>query len=67
MQKPNAMTELSHEMLAAAFSGQAIGLNLLLAEMHALSEVMPGALAQAAALPKPVAAAEEADFDNMPV
>ena len=52
MQKPNAMTELSHEMLAAAFSGQAIGLNLLLAEMHALSEVMPGALAQAAALPK---------------
>ena len=67
MLKPNAMTELSHEMLAATLSGHAIGLTLLLAEMRALSEVMPGALAQGSALPKPVAAAEEADFDNMPV
>ena len=67
MPKNNPMTELSQEMLAAALSGQAMGLSLLLAEMRALSEVMPGALAQMPALTAHVDAAEEADFDNMPV
>lgn len=67
MPKNNPMTELSHEMLAATLSGQAMGLSLLLAEMQALREVMPGALAEMPALPARVGAAEEADFDNMPV
>ena len=64
MPKNKPMTELGHEMLAATLSGQAMGLSLLLAEMRALREVMPGALAQ---MPAHVEAAEEADFDNMPV
>lgn len=67
MPKNNPMTEMTGEILAATLSGQAMGLNLLLAEMQALSEVLPGALGQIPALPEHIGAAEEADFDNMPV
>ncbi|MDZ4309614.1 MAG: hypothetical protein U1A24_03515 [Cypionkella sp.] len=67
MPKKDPLAELSQEMLAATLSGQAMGLNLLLAEMRALSEVLPGALAQSAAVSERVGPAEEADFDNMPV
>ena len=67
MPKNSPLSALTTEMLAATLSGQAMGLNLLLAEMRALSEVLPGALAQMPAQSEPVGAAEEADFDNMPV
>lgn len=67
MPKTNPMTDMTGEILAATLSAQAAGMELLLAEMRALSEVLPGALGQMSSLPEPVGAAEEADFDNMPV
>ncbi len=67
MPKNNPMTEMTGEIVAATLSAQTVGLNLLLAEMRALSEVLPGALGQMPALPAHVEAAEETDFDNMPV
>ncbi|MEO5613900.1 MAG: hypothetical protein ABIR04_03100 [Cypionkella sp.] len=67
MPKNNPLTEVTGEILAATLSAQAAGMDLLLAEMRALSEVLPGSLGQVPALPAHVAAAEEADFDNMPV
>lgn len=67
MPKNNPMTDMTGELLAATLSAQAAGMELLLAEMRALSEVLPGALGQVPALPAHVDAAEEADFDNMPV
>ena len=67
MPKNNPMTEMTGEILAATLSAQAVGMDLLLAEMRALSEVLPGALGQMPALPEHIGAAEEADFDNMPV
>ena len=66
-QRPKAMAEMTGEMLATTLSAQARGLNLLLAEMRALSEVLPGALAQPPGQRAHVDAANEADFDNMPV
>lgn len=67
MPKNNPMTEMTGELLAATLSAQAAGMDLLLAEMRALSEVLPGALGQVPAQPAHVGAAEESDFDNMPV
>lgn len=73
MPKNTSLTKMTTDMLASALSAQAVGMELLLAEMRALSEVMPGcltlpgALTQMPALAKHVAAAEDADFDNMPV
>jgi hypothetical protein len=67
MPKNNPMTEMTGEILAATLSAQAVGMDLLLAEMRALSEVLPGALGQMPELPEHIEATEEADFDNMPV
>jgi len=65
--KATAMNILPTEMLAVTLSAQSIGLSLLLAEMRALSEMMPGAVAHMPAGAARVAAAEDTDFDNMPV
>lgn len=70
-----AMARMAGQMTAAAAAGQAVGLNVLLAEMQALAGVMPGVMT----LPDPAEAAPdeaeerrqqaetEANFDNMPV
>ena len=70
-----AMARMAGQMTAAAAAGQAVGLNVLLAEMQALAGVMPGVMT----LPDPAQAAPdeaeerrqqaetEANFDNMPV
>lgn len=67
MPKTDPMTEMTNEFLAATLSGQALGLNLLLAEMRALGDVLPGVSMQMPVQPQHVSADEEADFDNMPV
>jgi hypothetical protein len=67
MPKTEGMAEMTAEMVANTLLLQARGLNLLLAEMQALNEVLPGALAQPAGRRVHVDAANEADFDNMPV
>lgn len=67
MPKTDAVMELSTEVLAATLSVQSLGLNLLLAEMRALSEVLPGAIGLVPARPEHIGAAEESNFDNMPV
>lgn len=70
-----AMARMAGQMTAAAAAGQAVGLNVLLAEMQALAGVMPGVMT----LPDPAKGAvdeaeerrqqaeTEANFDNMPV
>ncbi|MBE0555143.1 MAG: hypothetical protein IH625_15785 [Rhodobacteraceae bacterium] len=70
-----AMARMAGQMTAAAAAGQAVGLNVLLAEMQALAGVMPGVMT----LPDPAQGAPdeaeerrqqaetEANFDNMPV
>ena len=65
--KAHVINTLPNDMLAATLSAQSMGLNLLLAEMRALSEVMPGVVTGKPLRSAHVAAAEEADFDNMPV
>lgn len=58
------MAKVAGEVTAAAIAGQAAGLGLLLAELQALAQMMPGS-------PAPIAgrdqATVEAGFDNMPV
>lgn len=60
------MTNLAGEMAEVAAAGQAVGLQILAAEMEALSQVIPGL---AGAQPDHAAtdAEIEANFDNMPV
>lgn len=65
--KAHAIHDLPNDMLTAALSAQSMGLTLLLAEMRALSEVMPGVMAGKPLVSAHVEATEEADFDNMPV
>lgn len=67
MPKTDGMAEMTAEMVANTLSLQARGLDMLLAEMRALSEVLPGALAQPVGRAQHVDATNEADFDNMPV
>lgn len=64
-----AMAQLAGEVAELAIAGQAIGVQLLLAEMHALQQVMPGTLATASAPDSAQEPVEESDdaFDNMPV
>lgn len=60
------VTQLAAEMVEAAVTAPTIGLKVLLAEMQALSHVIPGGQET----PEQRAeheAAVEADFDNMPV
>ncbi len=59
-----AMAKAAGEVTAAAIAGQAAGLGLLLAEMQALAQMMPGS---PASVPERDQAEVEADFDNMPV
>lgn len=59
-----AMAKVAGEVTAAAIAGQAAGLGLLLAEMQALAQMLPGGTAP---LPERDQAEVEADFDNMPV
>lgn len=62
----DTMAHLAGEISEAVMMGQASGLRLLLAEMQALTQVMPGrALTEAERLATD--AEVEADFDNMPV
>lgn len=58
------MAALAGEMTEAAIAGQAVGLQILMAEMQALAQVMPGADLHHHT---PTQAEVEADFDNMPV
>lgn len=64
------LVELTGEMTGLALAEQAMGLKLLLAEMQALTTLMPGA---AAASPDGTLEAArneeqiESDFDNMPI
>ena len=65
----NALNDMAHlvgEMTEAAYAGQAVGLQLLAAEMQALSQLMPG-MAGLAPGHLQSEAEVEADFDNMPV
>jgi hypothetical protein len=62
----DALAALAAEMTEAAVIGQSLGLRVLLAEMQALTEGMPGSALirrQPTAAPHDI----EADFDNMPV
>lgn len=61
------MAHLAGEMTEAALAGQAMGLQVLAAEMQALAQIMPVASAFAAPHHSPSQAEVEADFDNMPV
>lgn len=67
MPKTNSMAEMTSEMLAVTLQAQSKGLDLLLSEMRALSEVMPGGLMPTLVPTEAVAETDEADFDNMPV
>lgn len=58
------MAAFAGEMTEAAVAGQAAGLRLLMAEMQALAQVLPGAEGHHHS---PTQAEVEADFDNMPV
>ncbi len=57
------MAALTGEMTDLAFAEQAIGLQVLLAEMQALSTLLPGAAPDPARDPEQI----ESDFDNMPI
>ena len=61
--------KLAGDLTDAAMTGQGAGLNLLQAEMQALSRLMPGAAQPPRSDAERLAAeaAIEADFDNMPV
>lgn len=67
------MAELASQAADAAAKGSAAGLALLLAEMNALSQMMPGlgrpalTSADTEAQARRVEAEVEAGFDNMPV
>ncbi|MDB5657728.1 MAG: hypothetical protein JWS10_343 [Cypionkella sp.] len=67
MSKTNPIVELTDELLMTTKSARTLGLNLLLAEIQALSVVLPGALAHLPMRSELFAATDEADFDNMPV
>jgi len=61
------MVHLAEEMTEAAVAGQAVGLQILAAEMQALTQIMPG-MTQALQAHVPQSDTEiEAEFDNMPV
>lgn len=68
----DTLAQVAGQITSATMAGQEAGLHMLLAEMQALSVMLPGA----ALLPQPPKtdaeraaeeAATEADFDNMPV
>lgn len=61
------MAELAGQMVETVVAGQTLGLKVLLAEMQALTEVIPGADKETEADRLKHDAAVEADFDNMPV
>lgn len=70
------ISSLANQMAQAAALGSTAGLNLLLAEMNALSAMMPGMSAaktsgctceEQEARARAVEAEVEAGFDNMPV
>jgi hypothetical protein len=67
MTDKTSIADLANEMVEAAVSGQTAGLRVLLAEMQALTQVMPGAGHETAAERLAHEAEVEADFDNMPV
>ncbi len=60
------MTDLAGEMAEVAAAGQAVGLQILAAELEALGQVIPG-LAVAEPGHRATDAEIEANFDNMPV
>ncbi len=62
----DAMAHLAGEMGQAVVLGQVTGLRLLLAEMQALTQVLPGR-ALTGVEQRTTDAEIEADFDNMPV
>ena len=59
------MTQLVDEMTHVVVAGQAAGLEILAAEMQALTHLMPGLAAAPGTGPSD--AEIEAEFDNMPV
>jgi len=66
MTEKTNLEQLTSEMVEAAVTAPAVGLKVLLAEMQALSHVIPAGQET----PEQRAAHEaavEADFDNMPV
>lgn len=63
----NPLSHLVQDMAAATVFGQSAGLTVLLAEMQALSKLMPGAVAHDAQAELQHDAEVEAEFDNMPV
>jgi hypothetical protein len=64
--RPNDVLQAKAEFVASGLDFQAQALTLLLAEMRALSVVLPGATHPAVARIE-TDAEIEADFDNMPV
>lgn len=67
MMTAHVMNSVSSEVLTATLSAQSAALSLLLAEMRALSAVMPGVVAPIALPTAQTLTADEAQFDNMPV
>lgn len=63
----NPVAHLAQDMAGAAVAGQMAGLALLLAEMQALTHLMPGSVQHDAAETLRHEAEVEAEFDNMPV
>jgi hypothetical protein len=63
----NPLSHLVQDMTAATVFGQSAGLTMLLAEMQALSRLMPGAVPHDAQAELRHDAEVEAEFDNMPV
>ena len=60
--KPTDLIQVEADLLAVGIELQHQGLDLLLAEMRALSALLPGE-----STPLPADAEVEAGFDNMPV
>jgi|LakWasMe82_HOW10_FD_contig_21_823817_length_638_multi_5_in_0_out_0_2 hypothetical protein len=67
MSDKDPMAELAGQMVETVVAGQTLGLKVLLAEMQALTEVIPGADNETEADRLKHEAAVEADFDNMPI
>jgi hypothetical protein len=63
----NPMAHLAQDMASAAVLGQTAGLTLLLAEMQALSRLLPVAGPLDPGALRQHDAEVEAEFDNMPV
>lgn len=59
------MAQIASEVTGVMVAGQTVGLQILAAEMQALTQLMPGMTQSAGDAPSD--AEIESDFDNMPI